>query len=280
MAYLGIDIGASKAYFVALEGSDSVAEGRYDLTPQNTGKILEVCGQIKTDLQKKGVAVEKVGVGVPGLPKDGTLNYAPNFPELVGYPLAQEVEKIFNASVVLHNDANAFTYAEVALGAALGFENVVGLTLGSGLGGGLVINGKLYVGRGGAEIGHTVLNLRGDEEAEDLASAKFFRKLGKDPVETRQGAQKGDKEAQKLWAEFGTNLGHIIANVVNILDPQAVIVGGGIGDAYELFIKEAKKSAAEHIANPESKNIPILKSSLGQAAGATGAALIAKLQTS
>lgn len=276
MANLGIDIGASKIYYVALEGNKRLSEGHFDLTPQATDTILEICSKINSELQEKNIQIEKIGVGAPGLPKDGTLSYAPNFTALVDFPLAQEIAKIFgNVPVIVHNDANAFTYAEVALGAAAEFQNVVGLTLGTGLGGGLVINGQLYVGKGGAEIGHTILNLRGDEEAEDLVSSKFFKNKGKDPIETRQKAEAGDQEAKVLWEEFGKNLGHLVANIVNILDPQAVVVGGGVADAYELFIEAAKKAAAKHIVGPESKDVPLLKSTLGPAGGAIGCALLA-----
>jgi len=276
MAVLGLDIGASKVYFVALEGNERVAEGVFENSPPTTQKLVETAGQIKTGLDAQKVAVEKVGIGAPGLPQDGTLSFSPNFVELVNYPLAEKIGKIFGGvPTVIHNDANAFTYAEAALGAAAQLKNVVGLTLGSGLGGGLLINGQLYVGKGGAEIGHTILNLRGNEEAEDLASGKFFKKRGKDPKGVQDRAESGDKKAQEIWEEFGGNLGYLIANIVNILDPEAVVLGGGIAAAYDLFIREVKKTAAEHIVSPTSKKVPILKSSLGPAAGAIGAALLA-----
>jgi glucokinase len=276
MANLGIDIGASKVYYVALEGNERSSEGHFDLTPQTTDTVLEVCKKISSELQEKSIQIEKIGVGVPGLPKNGTLSYAPNFTTLVGFPLAQEVGKILDSvPVVVHNDANAFTYAEVSLGTASEFQNVVGLTLGTGLGGGLVINGQLYIGKGGAEIGHTILNLRENEEAEDLVSSKFFKNRGKDPVEVREKAETGDQEAKALWEELGKNLGYLTANIVNILDPQAVVIGGGMADAYELFIDATKEVAAAHIVGPESKNVPLLKSALGPAGGAIGCALLA-----
>jgi len=276
MAILGLDIGASKVYFVALEGSERVAEGVFENSPPTTQKLIETCGKIKTELDSKKIKVDKIGIGAPGLPKDGTLGFAPNFVELVEYPLAEKVRKVFGGvPAVIHNDANAFTYAETAMGAASQLKNVIGLTLGSGLGGGLVINGQLYVGKGGAEIGHTIMNLRGDEEAEDLASAKFFKKRGKDPKGVRERAEAGDGQAKKIWEEFGKNLGYVIANLVNTLDPEAVVLGGGIADGYDLFIEEAQRAAGEHIVNPASKKVPILKSVLGPAGGAIGAALLA-----
>ena len=199
MATLGLDIGASKVYFVALEAGKKVAEGGYENSPPTVKSLAAVLNQIKTDLAGKNIQVSRIGIGAPGRPKNGSLSFAPNFPELVDYPLAAEASKIFNnAPAIVNNDASAFTYAEAAMGAAAGFKNVAGLTLGSGLGSGLVIDGKLYIGKGGAEIGHTILNVKTNEEAEDLASRKFFKKIDKDATKLREAADSGDEAAKKI----------------------------------------------------------------------------------
>jgi len=277
MSTLGVDVGASKVHYVVLENGGKIAEGKFTI-PQKKDlqSLLSIFKQIKEELQEKGTDITEVGVGLPGIIEEGKLVFAPNFPNLLGVPLYEELRKLFKTPVVLNNDANAFTYAEVVQGAVEGLQNVIGLTLGSGLGGGLVIEGKLYVGRGGAEIGHTVLNLRDDQEAEELVSSKLFTKQGRDPVNTQKDAESGNEEAQNMYMEFGRNLGHLVANLVNILDPEAIVLGGGLSEAYDLFIKSAKETAAKHIVNPKSKDIPIRKSTLGRASGAIGAALLAQ----
>ncbi|GMR19364.1 MAG: ROK family protein [Patescibacteria group bacterium] len=278
MAILGLDIGASKIYYVALKGERRLDEGRLELAPKTPQNLLKLCREINRRVKQQNIVVEKVGAGVPGIVEDGRLSYAPNFPKLIKLELGKELESIFGAEVTLVNDANAFTFSEATLGAAKAFKNVAGLTLGSGLGGGLVIDGKPYPKGGGAqEIGHTIIGIRGEEEAEDLASAKFFKKFGQTPDELRQEAKAGNVRAQKAFREFGKNLGMVIANLVNIADPEAVVLGGGIAGAYDLFILQTRKTAAKFIVNPANKDVKILKTALGGGAGAMGAALLAKM---
>lgn len=277
MITLGLDVGASKIYYVVLQDKQRLAEGELKLASKTRQTFLKLCREIGQQVKKRNITIEKVGVGLPGIVEGGKLSYAPNFPELTKLKLAQELEKIFDVKVTLTNDANAFTFAEATLGAAKGLKNVAGLTLGSGLGGGLVIDGQPYLGKGGAEeVGHMILNLRGKKEAEDLASAKFFKKFGRTPDELRQAAKAGDAKAKKAFQEFGQNLGIVIANLVNLIDPEAIVLGGGITGAYNLFIDQTKKTAAQFIANPKNKNVKILKTTLGSAAGAIGAALLTR----
>ena len=277
MITLGLDVGASKIYYVVLQNKQRLTEGELKLTSRTHQTFLKLCHEIGQQIKKLNITVEKVGVGLPGIVEGGKLSYAPNFPELTKLELAQELKKLFNAKVILTNDANAFTFAEATLGAAKGLKNVAGLTLGSGLGGGLVIDGQPYLGKGGAEeVGHMILNLRGKKEAEDLASAKFFKKFGRTPDELRQAAEAGDAKAKKAFQEFGQNLGIVIANLVNLIDPEAIVLGGGITGAYNLFIDQTKKTAAQFIANPKNKDVKILKTTLGPAAGAIGAALLTR----
>jgi glucokinase len=146
------------------------------------------------------------------------------------------------------------------------------------LGGGLILNGALYLGRGSAgEVGHEIVDLPNRREAEDFASAKFFQKFGKSPDELRQLAAAGDKNAQQAFSEFGENLGVIIANLVNLLDPEVVVLGGGIVGAADLFLAQTKTSARDLIVNPSRKNIEIIPAAFGPSAGAIGAALLAKI---
>lgn len=277
MTTLGLDVGASKIYYVVLEREKRLTEGEFRLTSKTSRAFLKLCQEINQRLQKQGTTIEKVGIGLPGIVEGEKLSYAPNFPKLTKLNLVQELEKVFGVKVVMTNDANAFTFAEATKGAAKDLRSVLGLTLGTGLGGGLVIDGKPYVGKGGAEeIGHMILGLRGEKEAEDIASAKFFKKFGQTPDDLRQKAESGDAGAKEAFREFGKNLGIVVANLVNLIDPEAIVLGGGVANAYGLFISEVKKTAAQRIVNPKSKDVKILKTALGPAAGAIGAALLAR----
>lgn len=278
MAALGIDVGASKIYFVALDGKTRLMEGELKISEKTKESFLAICREIFAQVKGKNIKLEKIGVGLPGTVKDGELNYAPNFPDLTGWNIGAELYQIFNAPVSIFNDAKAFTFAETQMGAAKGYRNVVGLTLGSGLGGGLILNGELYLGGGSAgEVGHEIVDLPNRREAEDFVSAKFFEKFKSSPETLRQQAEAGDNFSQSAFREFGENLGVEIANLVNLLDPEAIILGGGIAGAYNLFIGPARETAAELIANPDRKNIEIKPASLGPAAGAIGAAILARI---
>lgn len=273
MPILGIDVGASKIYYVVLDGENRLLEGEFKIKEQTREAFLDRCRSINEQIKTKNFVFEKVGVGIPGTLRDGVATNVANFPVLEGMDIPSELQKIFAVPIMVVNDAKAFTFAEAALGAGRGFKNLVGLTLGSGLGGGIVINGEIYRGRGNAgEIGHLVWFGKG-QEIEDYVSAKFFKE---DVEQVRQEAEKGDQSAVDAFQEFGRNLGVVIANLVNLLDPEAIILGGGITGAYDLFIDPAKETAKQLIISPESKDVPILKTALGLAAGAIGAALLAK----
>ncbi len=255
-----------------------MAENEFKILPQSRETVRKILQEIADETKKHPGKIEKVGVGVPGTVHQGVLDYSPNFPALEGWQIGPELEKIFGAPVVLINDAKAFTYAEAKIGAAKGLKHVVGLTLGSGLGAGIILDGTLYLGKGSAgEIGHTILNLSSLKEAEEFTSAKFFKAKGKEPQEILEAAKKGRSNALKLWTEFGHNLGVITANLANLLDPEAIVVGGGIANAFKFFAPEAQKTAKDLIVDPDRKDLPLLKSALGPSASAIGAALLAKV---
>ena len=276
MPTLGIDVGASKVRYVIWEGNQALLDEEVKLPAPGREELGRVFQEISQKI--KETKVSTVGVGLPGTVEEEMVTYAPNFPTLLEWDFKPELEKLLNAPVRLFNDAKAFVFAEVQAGAAKGKQNVVGLTLGSGLGGGIVLNGALYLGKGTAgEVGHEIVDLPNRREAEDFASAKFFQKFGKNPDELHQLAEDGDQTAKQAFNEFGKNLGTIIANLVNLLDPEVIVLGGGIAGAYDFFIEETKKAAAGLIVNPNRKNIEIKKAALGNSAGAIGAAILAKI---
>lgn len=285
MITLGLDIGASKIRYAVFDAKKRklLLSKQLKYRRRTRGEFLKTLNEISRDKELNKLNFRKIGAGIAGIIKSGKLLYSPNFPNLKEINLIKEIKKNWNRPVVIENDANCFAYAEIILGAGKKYSNIVGLTLGSGLGGGIIINKKIYHGRGGAgEIGHTLIKILNPKskilnpiEAEDLVSEKFFRKLGiKNTVELKLKAEKGDKKAKRIFENFGRNLGIVIANIVDILDPDVIVLGGGLSGAYNLFIRETKKTAKKFIVNPKSKNIPILKSRLGKSAGAIGVTLL------
>uniref|UniRef100_A0A832E1K9 ROK family protein n=1 Tax=candidate division WWE3 bacterium TaxID=2053526 RepID=A0A832E1K9_UNCKA len=273
---LGIDIGASKVRYVIWEKGQALLDKEVKLLEPRREELQRIFQEIAQKI--KETRISAVGVGIPGTVEEGVISYAPNFPALLGWDFKPELEKLLGAPVRLFNDAKAAVVAEVQAGAAKGKRNVIGLTLGSGLGGGLFLNGALYLGKGTAgEVGHEIVDLPNRKEAEDFASAKFFQKFGADANALREQAEKGDKSARQTFAEFGQNLGIVIANLVNLLDPEIIILGGGISGAYDLFIEAARNASRKFIVNPQRQKIEIKKAALGASAGAIGAAILAGL---
>jgi len=273
VATLGIDIGASKIRFVVWE-KRVLKEAEIKLVSRNRSEIKDIFQEI---FQKTaGLKISSIGVGVPGTVQEGTILTGFNLPSIVGWDLKQELEKIFKIPAKIVGDAQAFVVAEATIGAAQGKTQVVGLTLGSGLGTGLFLNGQIYLGNGKAgTIGREILNLETQEEAEDFASAKFFKRLGEDPHTLQEKAKAGNHDAQMIYRQFGQNLGIVIANLVNLLDPQVIVLGGGIANAYPLFIESLKSTAIPLIAIPHREDIEVIPAKLGPSGGAIGAALLA-----
>ncbi|HDH31606.1 MAG TPA: ROK family protein [Candidatus Wolfebacteria bacterium] len=298
MITLGLDIGATKIRYVVFDAKKQklLLNKKLKYHRKTRGEFLKTLNKINQDKELKELNFRKIGIGIAGIVENGKLVYSPNFPKIKGISLSKEIKSFDftpakgearqgrqSAPITIENDANCFAYAEAILGAGKKYNNIVGLTLGSGLGGGIIINKKIYRGKGSAgEVGHTIIKILNPKskilnpaEAEDLCSEKFFHKLGiKNLLDLELKAKKGDKKAKKIYEDFGINLGIVIANIVNILDPDVVVLGGSLSNAYNIFIRETKKTAKKFIVNPKSKNIPILKSHLGKSAGAIGAALL------
>jgi glucokinase len=276
MPTLGIDVGASKVRYVIWEKNQVFLNEEVKLLAPSREELNRIFQEISKITKERRVSA--VGVGLPGTVENESVTSALNFPTLAGWNIKAELEKLLGVPVKIVNDAKAFVIAETQAGAAKGKQNVIGITLGSGLGIGIVLNGNLYLGQGTAgEEGHEIIDLPNRKEAEDFASAKFFKKFGKSPNQLRQLAEVGDRDAKQAFEEFGKNLGVIIANLVNLLDPEEIVLGGGITGAYDFFIEETKKTAADLIVNPSRKNIEILPAALGPSAGAIGAAILAGL---
>lgn len=276
---IGIDIGGTKMSAVLFDGTNVVAD--YTLaTPQDNVNhvmimieaLIEPLFDEAKKLKKK---IEGIGISVAGIvdfKKQIIAKNSPNLKILNKIKLAQLVEEKRGLPTVMDNDANCFVRAESILGAGKKFNNVYGITIGTGIGGGWWLDGKIYYGsHGGAnEPGRFIM---GGQEKEDLEI--MYQKLTQHNLfKLAQEAYRADALAEKVFDELGSLLGKFFANVVNLIDPEVFIIGGGASEMCDLFIPKARKTMREYIMNPESKKIKIEKSSLGELAGAIGAALL------
>jgi glucokinase len=242
-----------------------------------------------------------IGMGVAGLidRKNGKVIDSPNITSINNLPIRDRLEKEFSMPVILENDANTYAYGEKWVGSGKDYENFVVITLGTGLGGGLIYNGELY--EGPAEIGHMTIVPSGryctcgsygclesyasgraivdrvvsslEKGAESLLSqccdGNFYKIT---PEIVYQTAMDGDSLSREVFREAGHFLGIGIANLINLLNLEAVIIGGGLIGAWDLFIEDIKKEIAKRAFKPLSANIEIIKSSLSHDAGSIGAA--------
>jgi len=232
-------------------------------------------------------AIATVGIGVPGLydPVAGTVRFLVNFPgPWAGRPIAREVGAALGLPVALLNDARAFGLAEHRLGAGRGAATMVGLTLGTGVGGCVVVDGRLLLNHDGAvgEIGHQTIEPdgpwcncgnRGCLEAfarADQVAAACGTATAEEAVER---ARAGDARAIEGLAQVGRYLGIGIGNTVAILAPDRVVIGGGVGAATDLFRGSIEAELRRRVRITSLDLVEIVPAELGTWAGAIGAAI-------
>ena len=275
---IGIDIGGSKINAIVFNDGKILKSAKI-LTPKKSRKeFLEkleaLVRKLVSDINNKKIL--GIGCGVAGildLKKNLVLN-ATNIKILNNFNIRNWIGNKFGCRVEIDNDSRSFTRAEYLWGAGKAYKNIIGMTLGTGIGGGIIIGGKMLYGSFGSagEIGHMI---NGEIDLEDLV-IKAIKNFGfVSSLKAYESAKAGNKKAREAFKKFGRYLGIGIANLVNILDPEAVIIGGGIASASEFFLPETKKTMTKFILSPKSrKNVKILIGKLGENAGAMGAAAL------
>ncbi|MBI3335098.1 MAG: ROK family protein [Candidatus Portnoybacteria bacterium] len=271
--YLGIDIGGTKIHAIQKSGDKIVWSSTFKTPKTNRAQFLLQIEKIILE-STSNADILGIGIGVPSpvQPKGGKLCPA-NLPSLKGFDLKAYVEKRHKMPIRIANDAQCFVWGEYLHGAGKGHKNVVGLTLGTGIGGGWILDGKFYFGHtfSALEAGHMIIN--GEQEFEELGASKFLRKMARhDPLELQDMARQGDSEAQKVYISLGKNLAKGIANIINVINPEIIILGGGVANAHDLFLDTVKKEVVKYIISPFAKKTRIVLSKLRDHAGAMGAA--------
>lgn len=273
-----MDVGGSKISGVLFDGHKVIGDYTLSTPRDNFNHLLimlkAVCEPLLEIARKNKIKVKGVGLGVAGVinSKEGVVLKSPNIAFIDKKAIVKELEKIISLPVRINNDANCFVRAEAKIGAGEKFNNVYGLTLGTGIGGGWWMGGKIYEGAHGAanEVGHMVINL---SEKVDLEGA-YHNLMRNNPEKVANDAYSGDRLAIKVYEEFGGLLGVSFANIINLLDVEAIIIGGSVAESADLFLDAAKKIMIKYSVFPEAKKIKIMKGKLGALAGAIGAAMI------
>ncbi len=287
MDRIGIDLGGTKIEGIVLDESFETIDRKRIQTPQNdynaiVNSIIGLINELKTKTNNV-----TIGICTPGvISKQSGLIKNSNTQCLIGMPLKEDLEKILKQNISMENDANCFTMAESKLGSGKDFEIIFGVIMGTGVGGGIVINGKLHHGRTNiaGEWGHHTLHHNGNKcycgkngcvetYISGPALERRWEELTGKTETLAQIIQHLDFDTAKQWKnEFLDNFGTGLANVIDILDPDAIILGGGVSNVPFLY-DEGKNAVYEKVFS-DMVDTPILKNKLGDSSGVFGAALL------
>lgn len=275
---IGIDIGGTNMKAVLFDGQTVLANYILATPKDNLDHFMIMLNALIEPLLEKAredkIKVKGIGLGVAGIIdlEEGKIIKSPNLPLLDNIRLSSRLESKTNLPIKIDNDTNCFLRAEIKLGAVKKYNNVYGIIIGTGIGGAWWNNNKIYYGshNGAGEPGQMVIDFKNSIELEQA-----YQKLSQNnPAKLAEEAYRGDTLATKIYEEIGQYLGIAFANIVNLIDPESFVIGGGVIESSDLFLPKIKKTMRNYIMNPESKKIKILKSKLGQDAGAIGAALL------
>lgn len=294
--HLGLDLGATNLKWAVVEHSNgawrTLAHGQVPtrVLPDPTAVPTAVTAQlaeVATSAIEAWGPVASVGIGVPGLydPATGATRFLVNVPgPWDGHPVAGPVAAAVGVPAFLINDARAFGLAELRLGAGRGASSMVGLTLGTGVGGVLAIDGRVHQGHDGTagEIGHQTIDPDGPwcgcgnrgcvesfARADQIAAA-----CGTATVEEAvRAARAGDEKARAGLADVGRYLGIGIANMITVISPDRIVLGGGVAAAGELLFGPIRAEIARRVKTTSIADVVLVSAELGTLAGAIGSAV-------
>jgi glucokinase len=301
MISIGVDVGGTKALAVRLDGTEIVDESTLKIgrTTETIDAIIRSVDSVHDN------AVQTIGVGIAGLvhQSNGSLIWGPHVPG-TNLDVRGAVHEQFAVPVYVDNDANTAAYAELAMGSASGYDNVLFVTLGTGIGGAAVIDGSVYRGGGLAgEWGHVQVDRDGllcdcgkrgcwETRASGPALVRLAHQVvTRNPVSSLArilepdaisgesvvaAADAGDETARALVTEVGRSFGQGLAGLVAIFDPELIVVGGGLGSVGESIIGPARRVLSDSLHGGKLRVPPAIEvAALGPSAGAVGAALLA-----
>jgi glucokinase len=307
---IGVDLGGTKMLVGALAGTDVEWESREASTGQTEESLVELLVREVSEAHEARPGAAVVGLGIPAtIDHDrGIAVSAVNLP-LADLPIRDLVSERVGLPVFVDNDANVAALAEHLYGAARGAEDAVMLTIGTGIGGGLILNGEIYRGAtgAGAELGHTVIDINGPPCqgncpgrgcVETLASGTAIGREGRlaaesdpdsvlatmlaegHPIDGRavtEAALGGDPTAIAVFDLIGTRLGVALVSFANSFEPKVIVVGGGAMAAGDLLLDPARRTLRERALRPMNET-PVVAAELGPDAGMIGAAAMARIE--
>lgn len=306
LLFVGVDLGATKCLGVSMTLEGKVVTQTMVPTPAGSKAVLDTVTQTVRAVSPTPDSLAAVGIGVPGMVDGaGVLRIAPNMPDVVDIDLSAVLHDAFGVPVRVENDATCAAWGEYRLGAAAGFEDVIGITLGTGIGGGVIVGGKLHRGAHGfaGEVGHFVVHSDGPLCGcgrrgcwETFASGTALGRMAREAAAARKAdhiieiaggngddirghhvtfaAQQNDPQALELMGRFGWWVALGLSNLALAFDPQAFVLAGGLAAATELFLQPVRDAYLRLVPSAPLAETAILPAKLGPDAGAIGAAFL------
>lgn len=297
---VALDLGGTVVKLGIFNFQDKLIKSSTFLTnsyPAKKSLIEAICNSINKLIKEEKINkkdVKAIGMGLPGPVNSdkGFVYYFPNIPGWKNTPIKRILEKKLNIPVFVDNDVNLMTLAEFQCGSGLGANNLMCMTLGTGVGGGLVLDGKLFRGSSlvAGEVGHIPISLEGRKcncggkdclesyvgnqvvlkEAKKYFGSKITLKL------LDQKAAKGDTRAIKIWQGVGNMIGTALVGVVNLLNLERIIIGGGVAKAGKILFDAIRNTIKQNAMPVQAKAVKVFRAKLGYNAGLIGAAIFAR----
>ncbi|MFP4082129.1 MAG: ROK family protein [Candidatus Aminicenantes bacterium] len=298
--YAGFDLGGTHLKYGLVNQKGKILFSSKQDTPEKIADLLNLIHSLWEDLKKKQKGeIGSCGFGFPGIfsLKEQKIYQSPNYPELDNFDLIPALSGFIDVPFRVNNDANMAAFGEFRCGAGQGAQSLILLTIGTGIGSGIILEGKLWQGKCGygGELGHVTVNPEGEKcncgslgcletEASAPKIVRNYRKFKRiDEHITAEliakRAEKGDQQARRAYSTAGYYLGIGLAIIINLLNPEKIILGGGVMKSGQYLLPSALKEARRRTYQASYDCCRIEKAALGNQAGFIGAALWAKEQT-
>ena len=315
---IGVDIGGTNVRMGIVTPKGRILKRVQYATDISKGR-LALSEKLVSDLRnvidkniKRPDRLIGIGIGIAGAidMRRGIVVQSPNLPDFNGFRLRKFFEKKISVPVSIENDANAFALGEGWVGAAKGSKHYCGITLGTGVGGGIIVNGEILHGPDGmaGEVGHMVIQPEGPLCGcggrgclEVYASATGIRRMALEAVDRKEGrgllgrcggdseritsekvfeaAQYGDLTARKIFNEMGRSLGLGLVNLINLFNPERIVIGGKVSQAWDFFIGRLMETVKERSMRSPREKVKIVRTRCKEDAGILGAAYEALMES-
>jgi glucokinase len=296
--YAGFDLGGTHLKYGVIDTKGRLLDDEIADTPDSIEKIFVLLETVWSCIQKNHRSkIKAAGFGFPGIfhAREKKIIQSPNCPQIDGHTLVPSFEKFVDAPFFLDNEANYAAYGEYKIGAGKGAQSLVLLTIGTGIGTGIILNGQLWRGACGfaGELGHVTVNPEGEKcpcgnqgclETE-VSSPKIVRSYKKlrgteeedlTAEEIARRAVGGDEAALRTYSQVGSSLGIGLSIIINLLNPEKILLGGGVMESGESLLPVALEEAKRRSFKASYNCCQIVQAQLGNKAGFIGAALYAR----